>query len=88
LIDHDESVAPTNFTTNNFANVSLELPSDVAGAMGIVRLTFVPSNPIPPDGRLHLQMPDEYVLTQPVMQTGVRVRMDFSQLLSSLMALS
>jgi hypothetical protein len=66
LIDHDESVAPTNFTTNNFANVSLELPSDVAGAMGIVRLTFVPSNPIPPDGRLHLQMPDEYVLTQPV----------------------
>jgi len=66
LMDRNESVAATLFTTHNFKNVTLELSTDVAGGLGPVRLSFVPMNPIPADGRIHIKLPDEYVLLHPL----------------------
>ena len=66
LMDSNESVAGTNLTTARVQNLTLDLPSDVAGGMGPVRVSFVPSNPIPPDGRVHITLPEQYVLLHPL----------------------
>ena len=66
LMDHNESVAATLFTTQNFKNVTLQLSTDVAGGLGPVRLSFVPMNPIPADGRIHIRLPEQYVLLHPL----------------------